>query len=92
MLEFDLEDDFVRWAEAQGGVALKVKIEGVRGFPDRIVLLPGGRIAFVELKRKGKCKIYPQQMKWLKKLQSLGFVATLSDDLEEIIDHIDFAE
>ena len=43
--EKQVERDFVRAVKRRGGIALKV--------PDRIVLLPGGRCAFAEIKRPG---------------------------------------
>lgn len=40
--------------------------------PDRLVLFPGGRLAFVELKAPGK-KMRPLQVKRAKQLTALGF-------------------
>ncbi|MEG2285747.1 MAG: hypothetical protein RSB90_09290 [Eubacterium sp.] len=34
-----------------GGVYLK--LTGIKGIPDRIVLLPGGKVGFIELKALG---------------------------------------
>ena len=47
-LERDVEQRLVRSVEALGGICLK---HGQDGWPDRIVMLPGGRIVWVELKR-----------------------------------------
>lgn len=54
------------------GLALKFISPGLSGVPDRIVLLPGGRIYFVELKAPGKDRRKLQ--KWVgEKIESLGF-------------------
>ena len=45
--------------------------------PDRIVLLPGGRIIFVETKRPKGGKLSKLQEWWHHKLQDLGFQATV---------------
>lgn len=39
--------------KAQGGVAMKWVSPGNSGVPDRLVIMPGGRIVMVELKRPG---------------------------------------
>lgn len=56
---------------------------GIDGMPDRIVLLPMGRIAFVECKATGK-KMRPLQNKRKKQLEALGFLVYCLDDIEQI--------
>jgi hypothetical protein len=51
MLEKDVEDYLVEMVEAVGGSCEKVTSLSGRGFFDRLVLLPGGIVAFVEVKR-----------------------------------------
>ncbi|ADG00079.1 VRR-NUC domain protein [Clostridium botulinum F str. 230613] len=51
--------------------------------PDRIVLLPEGRIIFVELKAPGK-KPRPIQKYRIKELRSLGFRVEIIDSIERI--------
>jgi hypothetical protein len=51
--------------------------------PDRIVLLPMGRIAFVELKAPGK-KMRPVQVRRKTQLEALGFLVYCIDDVEQI--------
>ena len=54
-----------------GGRALKL-YPAVAGIPDRLVLLPGGWLAFVEVKSTtGRLK--PAQRRWRDVLQELGF-------------------
>jgi hypothetical protein len=51
--EVDIERYFCRQVKARGGYAFKWVSPGQRGVPDRIVLLPGGKVWFVELKAPG---------------------------------------
>ena len=72
MLEAQLERALVREIERRGGMARKFVSPGWRGAPDRIVLMPGGRIWFVELKAPGE-KPRPLQAHRLGQLSRLGF-------------------
>ncbi len=56
-----------------GGKCLKWVSPGWRGVPDRILLLPGGRVYFVELKRPKGGKVDPLQTWWKRQLEGLGF-------------------
>ena len=70
-----------------GGLALKFISPGYDGVPDRIVLFPGGRIAFVEVKAPGKT-LRPLQVRRKRQLESLGFKVYVLDDpgqIEEIL-------
>ena len=51
MLEKDIEARLKRGVERAGGLCLKWVSPGCTGVMDRIVLLPGGRVIFVELKK-----------------------------------------
>lgn len=72
-LESALEDRCVKRIEAIGGRALKLVIPGVRGFPDRTMLMPGQRIWFAEFKRLKTGRISAQQVRWGEVLGNLGF-------------------
>lgn len=50
-------------AKELGGLALKFASATQTGWPDRVVLLPGGRQLWVELKSKGK---RPTELQWLR--------------------------
>ena len=54
MLEKDIEAHLVEGIKRLGGVAYKFTSPGRRNVPDRICVLPGGRVVFVELKAPGK--------------------------------------
>lgn len=66
-----------------GGKAVKFISPGLDGVPDRLVLLPGGRCGFVELKAPGK-KMRPLQVKRKKQLENLGFSVYMIDEIEKI--------
>ena len=91
-LEKDIEAALVRKVKQRGGQCLKWVCPGQAGVPDRIVLLPGGRIIFVELKRPKGGRLSELQKYWGRKLQSLGFEwrAVWNDqDLADFIASID---
>jgi len=90
MRESALEKKFRQSVERIGGLAPKWTSPGNRGVPDRIVILPGGRVAFAELKAPGK-PLEPLQRKWMKRLQARGhqvFKIDSEDDIERFIQEV----
>ena len=83
MQEKYIEQKPVATVKSMGGMAPKFVSPGIDGMPDRIVLLPMGRIAFVECKATGK-KMRPLQNKRKKQLEALGFLVYCLDDIEQI--------
>ena len=83
MREIKIEKSLVKEIKMLGGLALKFTSPGFDGVPDRLVLLPGGKIAFVELKAPGK-KMRPLQVKRKNQLEALGFLVYCIDSLEQI--------
>ena len=91
-LEKDIEKKLRQRVEAYGGKCLKWVCPGWSGVPDRIVLLPGARIYFVETKRPKGGVVSKLQIKWREWLTALGFrvftiwtFADLYDFLEEVV-------
>lgn len=72
-LEKDIEKKLRQKVEALGGFCLKWVCPGWSGVPDRIILLPGARIYFVETKRPKGGKLSAMQKKWRDWLKKLGF-------------------
>lgn len=83
MLEKELEKKLVQATKNMGGLALKFTSPGFSGMPDRLLLLPGGKIAFVEVKAHGK-KPRSQQVKRHKDLKRLGFKVYVLDEPKQI--------
>lgn len=69
--------------KALGGIALKFTSPYHRGIPDRVVLMPGGRCCFAELKTTGK-KPTKLQEKAIKDLRELGFDVRVIDRQSEL--------
>ena len=85
MSEHQHEQRFRRWCERRGYQCLKLAIIGQRDFPDRTILIPGGRAMFVEMKADAKSLIRPGQVAWLKTLEQMGFPAARANSFEEAI-------
>ena len=83
MREKTIEQKFRAAVKAAGGLALKFASPGFDGVPDRLALLPGGRMAFVEVKAPGK-KPRPLQLARHRQLRQLGFKVYVLDDEEQI--------
>ena len=90
MREKAIEKKLVQEVKAVGGIAPKFTSPGFDGMPDRIVLLPGGHMGFVEAKAPGE-KPRPLQLARHRLLRGLGFrVYVLEDERQigEILDEI----
>lgn len=83
MREKLIEQKLARAAKGMGGLALKLVSPGFDGMPDRLVLLPGRRAAFVETKAPGKT-MRPLQIKRKSQLEALGFRVYCLDGTEQI--------
>ena len=83
MNEKFIEKKLVKTAKSMGGMALKFVSPGMDGVPDRMILLPGGRIAFAELKAPGR-KPRPLQLRRMAQLSRLGFRVFVIDGPEQI--------
>ena len=83
MIERDIEDHLVERAKAHGGEVRKVKWIGRRGAPDRVVMLPGSRLYWVELKRPGQ-KAAPHQAREHERMRGMGQLVVVIDSFEAI--------
>lgn len=90
MREKLIEQKLVQEVRKRGGICPKFTSPGFAGMPDRLLLLPHGRIAFVELKAPGQ-KPQPLQAARHKLLARLGFRVYVLDgeaQIEKIISEI----
>lgn len=87
MRESEIERYLKKQVEANGGKCWKWVSPGRRGVPDRIVIMPGGVVAFVELKAPGKTE-RPDQVRVQKILRDLGCLVYSSVDSKEAVDMI----
>ena len=83
MRESTVEHRLVTEAKKRGGIAMKFVSPGIDGVPDRLVLLPDGKFAFVEVKAPGK-QLRPLQVRRIGQLRALGYLAYCLDHPDQI--------
>ncbi len=88
MKERDIERKLVMETVRRRGVALKFVSPGCIGVPDRIVMLPDGKMGFVELKAPGK-KPRPIQVRRIQQMRKMGFKVFVIDGVEQICSVLD---
>lgn len=71
-VELAIEKYLAGEVKSTGGLCIKLVPIGLRGIPDRLVVLPGPVVAFVELKRPKGGVISRHQHGWREKLIKLG--------------------
>ena len=83
MRENEIEHKLAAQVRKAGGLCLKFTSPGMAGVPDRLLLLTGGRAAFVEVKAPGR-KLRPLQIRRKRQLESLGFRVYVLDGPAQI--------
>jgi hypothetical protein len=83
MREKSIEQSLVRKVVDCGGFCWKFTSPGIAGVPDRLVLLPYGKLAFIEVKAPGKVPT-AQQLYRHEQLRSLGFKVFVLADPDDI--------
>lgn len=82
--ESDLEKSFVGFVEGHGGITAKMTIKGRRGWPDRLYVLPGGRIGLAELKHPdGTGRRSGTQIALHAALRHLGVIVRVIDSKDQ---------
>ena len=78
-----IEGYLVKRIAAAGGLCLKLNTTTATGYPDRICLLRGGRMFFVELKSKGE---KPREIQTVRigALRRMGYKVFVCDSKEKI--------
>lgn len=88
MREAEIEKKLVSEVKKRGGLAPKLVSPGYDGMPDRLVLLPDGKMAFVELKAPGRTP-RALQFRRIRELVSLGYGVFVVDSVERIGEVLD---
>ena len=83
MSEKEIENYLVRKIKNKKGIAYKFTSPGNSGVPDRLCLLPNGKIFFVELKPPGK-KPRALQVNQITKITKLGQRVYVLDSKEKV--------
>ena len=83
MREKLIEQKRIKAVKDISGIALKIVSPGFDGMPDRLILLPNRKAAFVEVKAPGKT-LRPLQEKRKRQLEALGFLVFCLDHIEQI--------
>ena len=83
MREKTIEQKLTNAVKKRGGIAVKFVSPSFDGMPDRLVLLPNGKLAFVEVKAMG-CRPRPLQTARHGMLRRLGFQVFVLDDAAQI--------
>jgi hypothetical protein len=82
--ESSIEKAFVRKLKELGVESLKLELQHNAGWPDRLVLIPGGRPIFIELKRPGE-NLRALQVERISFLKSIGYDARVFLDVSAAI-------
>lgn len=83
MLESKIEKKLVSLVRRSGGECIKFVSPGNAGVPDRIVMMPRGKIHFIELKAPGE-KPRALQMAVHARFKRLGFPVTVIDSVKGV--------
>lgn len=92
--ERDIENYLRDRVKKLGGIAYKFESPGNAGVPDRLVLLPGGQVHFVELKAPGKKPTALQlaQHRKINKLHSRVLIIDSKEKVDRFIEWVTSSE
>lgn len=83
-IEHDIENYLARKVKALGGKCIKLIALHEKGIPDRLVVLPKGRVGFVELKRPKGGRLSEMQKYQIEKLRGLGCKVYVAKNYDEV--------
>ncbi len=82
--ERDIEGKLGRVVQERGGLCLKLDSSSKKGIQDRLVLLPGARVYFVELKRPDSGRVSVLQRVRKVQIRRMGFPALVINNMDEL--------
>lgn len=88
MREASIERKIVNAIKSKGGLCLKWVSPGFTGVPDRIAILPRGKILFIEVKKPGTGRLAERQKRVADLLRQLGCIVITADSLEDLNGYI----
>lgn len=88
-LESRAEQRFCKEARKLGCKIRKLNGMGHRGWPDRLVMIPGGHTLYVEFKREN-CRLSPLQEDWHKEAREMGFFPLVCETWESPLEAVKF--
>ena len=88
ILESDIERYLVRRVKDAGGRAYKFVSPTNRGVSDRLIVLPGGRVWFVEVKKIGG-RLSPLQRIFAEEIKALGCNYAVLWSKEDVHDFVE---
>lgn len=88
IIEADAESFLLQSVKALKGLCFKLKFLGVMGAPDRLVLMPGGRFFFVELKQSTG-ELEPSQAVLFPRLEKRGFKVHVLYGIEQVKEFVE---
>lgn len=88
ILEKEVEAYLKKKVEGLGGICLKFPATFAEGIPDRLIILPGGHYAWVELKRPKGGRLSEIQKYQHKKLRTIGCKVYVLKNYQEVDDFI----
>ena len=87
--EREIEAYLVKCIKNKNGICMKWTSPGNAGVPDRIVIIPGGKVYFVELKAEGKREnLSPLQRNFMHKLKNLNCDVRVIASFQEVDDFV----
>lgn len=88
MLEKEIENQIVEYAESLDAKALKLRIDGQNGWPDRTVIFPLAPAFTIEVKKPGG-RLSAKQKYWHSELWRLGMKNYVVDNIDDAIQILD---
>lgn len=84
MFESSIEKKLREGITKRGGLCLKLSAQFFEGMPDRLIMLPGGRIDLIETKRPYSGRLSPRQKYVHRLMLDLGIKVKIINSPEKV--------